>query len=43
MGKGIIDAAADAGVQHIVFSSGPSCTGMTDGKVSMKAMDSTFS
>lgn len=40
MGKIIVDAAAEAGVQHVVFSSGPPCTEMTDGRVSMKAMDS---
>ncbi|KAJ5980898.1 hypothetical protein N7481_008196 [Penicillium waksmanii] len=39
MGKVIVDAAAEAGVQHVVFSSGPACTEMTNGKVSMKAMD----
>lgn len=42
MGKIIVDAAAEADVQHIVFSSGPPCTEMTNGKVSMKAMDSMF-
>lgn len=42
MGNIIVDAAAEAGVQHVVFSSGPSCTEMTNGKVSMKAMDSKF-
>ncbi|CAI7631484.1 unnamed protein product [Penicillium manginii] len=42
MGKIIVDAAAEAGVQHIVFSSGPSCTEMTNGKVSMKAMDMKY-
>jgi hypothetical protein len=40
MGKIIVDAAASAGVQHFVFSSGPPCSEMTNGKVSMKAMDS---
>ena len=40
VGKIIIDAAAKAGVQHIVYSSGPPCTAMTNGQVSMKAMDS---
>ena len=40
LGKIIIDAAAEAGVQHIVYSSGPPCTAMTNGQVSMKAMDS---
>ncbi|KAL2359700.1 hypothetical protein RJZ56_007445 [Blastomyces dermatitidis] len=39
MGKTIIDGAIEAGVKHIVFSSGPPCTEMTGGKVRMKAMD----
>ncbi|KAE8350015.1 hypothetical protein BDV28DRAFT_49572 [Aspergillus coremiiformis] len=39
MGKVIVDAAAQAGVKHLVFSSGPPCTEMTEGKVRMKAMD----
>ncbi|KAJ5211260.1 hypothetical protein N7491_011080 [Penicillium cf. griseofulvum] len=39
MGKTIIDAAAQAGVKHLVFSSAASCTEMTGGKVQMKAMD----
>ena len=41
LGKTIIDAAAQAGLQHLVFSSGPPCSDMTGGKVRMKAMDST--
>lgn len=40
LGKTIIDSAIEAGVKHIVFSSGPPCTEMTGGKVRMKAMDS---
>lgn len=40
LGKTIVDAAARAGVQHLVFSSGPPCTEMTGGRVQMKAMDS---
>lgn len=40
LGRTIIDAAAQAAVQHFVFSSGPPCTEMTGGKVRMKAMDS---
>lgn len=43
LGKIVIDAAAQAGVKHLVFSSGPPCTEMTGGKVRMKAMDSTLS
>lgn len=39
LGKSIIDAAAAAGVQHLVFSSGPNCTELTNGKVNMKAMN----
>ncbi|CAG8888208.1 unnamed protein product [Penicillium egyptiacum] len=42
MGKIIVDAAAFAGVQHFVFSSGPPCSEMTNGKVSMKAMDMKY-
>ncbi|RCI08455.1 hypothetical protein L249_8934 [Ophiocordyceps polyrhachis-furcata BCC 54312] len=41
LGKGIVDAAVDAGVEHLVFSSGPPCVEMTGGKVNMKAMEST--
>lgn len=40
LGKNLVDAAAAAGVQYLVFSSGPPCTELTNGKVSMKAMDS---
>lgn len=40
MGKTIVDAAVEAGVQCFVFSSGPPCTEMTNGEVQMKAMDS---
>ncbi|EEH21387.1 hypothetical protein PABG_03603 [Paracoccidioides brasiliensis Pb03] len=39
LGKIIIDSAIEAGVAHIVFSSGPPCAEMTGGKVRMKAMD----
>ncbi|KAJ5746497.1 hypothetical protein N7520_011679 [Penicillium odoratum] len=42
LGKTIVDAAADAGVKHFVFSSGPPCTEMTEGKVRMKAMDMKY-
>lgn len=41
LGKVIVDAAADAGVKHLVLSSGPPCAEMTGGKVRMKAMDSS--
>ncbi|KAK2774091.1 hypothetical protein FQN53_003762 [Emmonsiellopsis sp. PD_33] len=39
LGKILVDSAIEAGVQHLVFSSGPPCTEMTEGKVRMKAMD----
>ncbi|OGM47878.1 nmrA-like family protein [Aspergillus bombycis] len=39
MGKIIVDSAVAAGVKHLVFSSGPPCTEMTNGRVRMKAMD----
>ncbi|RDA85304.1 hypothetical protein CP532_5916 [Ophiocordyceps camponoti-leonardi (nom. inval.)] len=42
LGKGIVDAAVDAGVEHLVFSSGPPCVEMTGGKVNMKAMESKY-
>ncbi|KAJ6119518.1 hypothetical protein N7523_003798 [Penicillium sp. IBT 18751x] len=42
LGKTIVDAATDAGVKHFVFSSGPPCTEMTEGKVRMKAMDMKY-
>ncbi|KAF3893335.1 putative NmrA family transcriptional regulator [Trichophyton interdigitale] len=42
LGKSIVDAAAQAGVKHFVFSSGPPCTEMTEGKVRMKAMDMKY-
>ncbi|KAG5301946.1 NmrA family protein [Histoplasma ohiense] len=39
LGKIIIDSAVEAGVQHIVFSSGPACTELTGGRVQMNAMN----
>ncbi|KAL4930456.1 NmrA/HSCARG family protein [Aspergillus undulatus] len=39
VGKTIVDAAVQAGVRHFVFSSGPSSTELTDGRIKMKAMD----
>ncbi|RDA95131.1 hypothetical protein CP533_1864 [Ophiocordyceps camponoti-saundersi (nom. inval.)] len=42
MGKCIVDAAVDAAVQHLVFSSGPPCVAMTEGRVNMKAMESKY-
>lgn len=43
MGKSIVDAAAQASVRHFVFSTGPSSTDLTEGKVSAKAMNSRSS
>lgn len=40
LGKIIVDAAAQAGVKHLVFSSGPPCVEMTGGKVNLQAMES---
>ena len=40
LGRTIVDAAAQAGVRHLVFSSGPPCVEMTGGKVKMNAMES---
>jgi hypothetical protein len=40
LGKNIVDAAAQAGVRHLVFSSGPPCAEMTGGVVKMNAMES---
>lgn len=42
LGKGIVDAAVQAGVANLIYSGGPPCTEMTGGKVSMKAMDSKW-
>ncbi|KAF7597141.1 hypothetical protein BBP40_009479 [Aspergillus hancockii] len=39
LGMKIVDMAAQAGVQHFVFSSGPSSTELTNGKIRMKAME----
>ena len=40
LGKRIVDAAAEAKVQHLVFSTLPPCSEMTGGKVKMKSFDS---
>jgi hypothetical protein len=40
MGKTIVDAAAQAGVSHFIFSTGPDCLTLTGGKVRMNAADS---
>lgn len=40
LGKTIFDAAIQAGVKHLVFSSGPPCVEMTGGKINMNAMES---
>jgi uncharacterized protein YbjT (DUF2867 family) len=42
MGKTIVDAAAQAGVRHFIFSSGPDCYILTKGKVKMNASDSAY-
>ncbi|KJZ74001.1 hypothetical protein HIM_06669 [Hirsutella minnesotensis 3608] len=42
VGKIIVDAASEAGVSHLVFSSGPPCAEMTGGKVHMKAMEMKY-
>ncbi|KAM4065658.1 nmrA-like family protein [Hirsutella rhossiliensis] len=42
LGKIIVDAAARAGVKHLVFSSGPPCVDMTGGKVKMNAMEMKY-
>ncbi|PFH58066.1 hypothetical protein XA68_14219 [Ophiocordyceps unilateralis] len=42
LGKAIVDAAVDAGIEHLVFSSGPPCLEMTGGKVNLKAMESKY-
>ncbi|KAM4055763.1 nmrA-like family protein [Hirsutella rhossiliensis] len=42
LGKAIVDAAVQAGVKHLVFSSGPPCAEMTGGKVKMNAMEMKF-
>ncbi|KAJ6113568.1 hypothetical protein N7523_006885 [Penicillium sp. IBT 18751x] len=40
LGKTIVDAAAEAGVRHFVFSSGPNSLEITNGKVKMNAAQS---
>jgi hypothetical protein len=40
MGKTIVDAAAQAGARHFIFSTGPDCYKLTGGKIKMKAADS---
>ncbi|KAL4785441.1 hypothetical protein BJX76DRAFT_366979 [Aspergillus varians] len=42
MGKTIVDAAAEAGVRHLIFSSGPDCHTLTGGKVRMNAADMKY-
>ncbi|KAL4860933.1 hypothetical protein BDV12DRAFT_208653 [Aspergillus spectabilis] len=42
MGKTIVDAAAQAGVRHFIFSSGPDCLTLTGGKVRMNAADMKY-
>lgn len=40
--KMVLDAAAEAGVEHLVYSSGPPCVQMTGGRVRMNAMESAW-
>lgn len=40
MSKKVVDAAAEAGVKHLIYSTGPDCIRITGGKLTMKAMDS---
>ncbi|EAW25743.1 NmrA/HSCARG family protein [Aspergillus fischeri NRRL 181] len=42
MGKTIVDSAAQAGVRHFIFSSGPDCFTLTGGKVKMNAADMKY-
>ncbi|KAL3446314.1 hypothetical protein BJX65DRAFT_296341 [Aspergillus insuetus] len=42
MGKTIVDAAAQAGVRHFLFSSGPDCLTLTGGKIRMNAADMKY-
>ncbi|KAI9372463.1 hypothetical protein BJX61DRAFT_552879 [Aspergillus egyptiacus] len=39
LGKTIVDAAVEAKVQHFIFSTGPSSSELTNGKIKSKAMD----
>ncbi|KAF7179597.1 hypothetical protein CNMCM7691_008645 [Aspergillus felis] len=39
MGKTIVDAAAEAGIRHFIFSTGPDCYKLTGGKIKMNAAD----
>ncbi|KAF7587661.1 hypothetical protein BBP40_006891 [Aspergillus hancockii] len=42
LGKVLVDAAAQAGVKNLVFSTGPPCMEMTNGQVRMRAMDMKY-
>ncbi|EAW15298.1 NmrA/HSCARG family protein [Aspergillus clavatus NRRL 1] len=42
LGRTIVDAAAEAGVRHFIFSTGPDCHAITQGKVKMNAADSKY-
>ncbi|KAJ0413522.1 hypothetical protein BJY00DRAFT_319721 [Aspergillus carlsbadensis] len=42
MGKTIVDAAAQAGIRHFIFSSGPDSLTLTGGKVRMDAADMKY-
>ena len=39
----LVDTAAEAGVKHVVYSSSPSSTELTEGKVKIEPMDSQYS
>lgn len=41
MGRGILDAAANAGIKHVVHASLPAATKLTQGRVSLTAFDGT--
>ncbi|KAJ5670393.1 uncharacterized protein N7477_005756 [Penicillium maclennaniae] len=42
LGKTIVDAAAEAGVRHFIFSSGPNSLEITNGKVKMNAAQNKY-
>jgi hypothetical protein len=40
LGVSVIDSAEKAGVQHVVFSSGPSITNATKGRIHIEGFES---
>ena len=40
LGSILVDSAAEAGVKHVVYSSAPSSTQLTEGKIKLEPMDS---